>query len=262
MEIGRALKEAREAMGLSLERIEEETKIRKKFIRAMEEENFDQLPGGPVYVKAFLRSYARFLNLPADKLLDGFTGECAGQSSGKPPGVEVARHEQIELGAKSYPWQRMKPDRSTGAKSATGRMARVYAAAAVALAGIILSSYLAAGGLGLKNKPGKPEARSGATPPLTAVNEQGPLTHANEKALRLLLSVTNTRSWMLVEVDGTVAFQGELAAGQSKNFEAKEKIWVKIGNAGAVEVNLNGKNLGYLDGQGIVVEREFDATGG
>ena len=58
-------------------------------------------------------------------------------------------------------------------------------------------------------------------------------------------------------MDGNPAFQGEVLAGQSKNFEAKDKIAVTLGNAGVVEVVLNEENLGFLGGKGAVVYREF-----
>lgn len=260
MEIGRALREAREARGLSLEKVEEETKIRKKFILAMEEERFEQLPGGPVYVRAFLKSYARSLNLPVDELLDSYTSKNESQVAGKPPEAEVARQQNRDSNATAYPWRRVEPASSTEEKSARERLVRLYAAIAVALVGILISSYLATGGMGLKSQPEKPELGGDPISTPGALPEQGPLTIAN-RTLSLILNVTNTRSWMRVEVDGSPAFEGELAAGQSKNFEAKEKIWIKLGNAAAVEVTLNGKNLGYL-GPGTVVEREFTAPGG
>ena len=52
MEIGQELKAAREAMGLSLEEVEQATKIRRKYLQALENEQFDLLPGA-VYAKAF-----------------------------------------------------------------------------------------------------------------------------------------------------------------------------------------------------------------
>ena len=81
-------------------------------------------------------------------------------------------------------------------------------------------------------------------------------------AVDLMLDVKNSRSWMQVVVDGSTVFQGELGAGQSKRFEARERIYIRLGNAGAVEVTFNGKKLGYLDGPGVVIDREFTAPRG
>ena len=67
-EIGSVLRNRRQQMGLSLEQVAERTKIRKTHLHALEEENFDELPG-KVYVVGFLQNYARFLEMPAEPLL-------------------------------------------------------------------------------------------------------------------------------------------------------------------------------------------------
>ena len=66
--IGYILKAAREKQGYSLRDVEEETKIRRHYIQLLEDDDFAQLPG-PVYAKGFLRSYARFLDIPGDPLI-------------------------------------------------------------------------------------------------------------------------------------------------------------------------------------------------
>ncbi|WP_088188798.1 helix-turn-helix domain-containing protein [Desulfosporosinus sp. FKA] len=62
------LRKARETKGIELKDVEEVTKIRTKYLQALEEGNFGILPGG-VYAIAYLRSYARFLGLDADSLV-------------------------------------------------------------------------------------------------------------------------------------------------------------------------------------------------
>ena len=69
MDIGDRLKEARIANGLTLEAVEEKTKIRRKYIKALEEERFEVLPG-PIYAKAFLKNYAKFLKLDSSEILE------------------------------------------------------------------------------------------------------------------------------------------------------------------------------------------------
>ena len=59
-EIGATLREARERRQLTYEQVEAETKIRAKYLRALEEEEFDSLPSG-TYVRGFLRAYASYL---------------------------------------------------------------------------------------------------------------------------------------------------------------------------------------------------------
>lgn len=65
------LRKAREAKGMELKEIAEITKIRSKYLKALEEEDYRVLPGG-AYTIGFLRSYARFLELDADSLVNSF----------------------------------------------------------------------------------------------------------------------------------------------------------------------------------------------
>jgi len=68
--IGQALREAREAMGLTLDDVEQEIRIRSNYLEALENEDFDRLPG-EVYVRGFLRNYARFLGVDLAENLAG-----------------------------------------------------------------------------------------------------------------------------------------------------------------------------------------------
>ena len=70
-EIGNSLREARLRQGLDFPEIEQRTKIRGKYLRALEEEQFDLLPG-QTYVKGFLRSYAEYLGLDGQLYVDEF----------------------------------------------------------------------------------------------------------------------------------------------------------------------------------------------
>jgi cytoskeleton protein RodZ len=70
-EIGNSLREARERQGLGYPEIELATKIRAKYIRALEEEDFDAVPGD-AYVRGFLRTYAEYLGLDGDVYVDEY----------------------------------------------------------------------------------------------------------------------------------------------------------------------------------------------
>jgi cytoskeleton protein RodZ len=70
-EIGATLREARMRRKVDVVEVEGETKIRARYIRALEEEEFDLLPG-PTYVKSFLRTYAEYLGLDAKLLVEEY----------------------------------------------------------------------------------------------------------------------------------------------------------------------------------------------
>jgi cytoskeleton protein RodZ len=70
-EIGNSLREARLRQGLDFPEIEQATKIRPKYLRALEDEQFDILPG-QTYVKGFLRAYSEYLGLDGQLYVDEY----------------------------------------------------------------------------------------------------------------------------------------------------------------------------------------------
>ena len=77
-EIGNSLREARARRKLSYDQVEAETKIRAKYIRCLEEEEFDALPSG-TYVKGFLRTYADYLGLDGQLYVDEYNSRFGDQ---------------------------------------------------------------------------------------------------------------------------------------------------------------------------------------
>ncbi len=246
MEIGKALKEAREARGITLEAVEEETKIRRKYIRAMEMEQFQVLPC-PIYAKAFLKNYARFLTLNVEEILEAynskFNKEMVPEDAAMP--LKEGAGVKVKVPGKPKHW--------------------IYFAAAVLFTGLIITVYLGANAMFFNQPPqnigqipndqGQDPSQQGQDP-----SNQGQVPEPT--GVQMVLNVTTSRCWMLVVVDGTPAFQGELSAGQSRSFEATERILVRLGNAGVVEVEVNGNNMGFLGAPGEVLEREFKAPTG
>jgi hypothetical protein len=87
-QVGQALREARTERGIELSEVERVTKIRIKFLLAMEEDRWDALPA-PAYARGFLSTYARFLGLDDQALVDKYrrTAEGADRPEPIPPQV-------------------------------------------------------------------------------------------------------------------------------------------------------------------------------
>src|SRR5215210_960014 len=90
-EIGETLREARMRRRIDMTEVEAATKIRAKYLRALENEEWDLLPG-PTFVKTFLRTYAEFLGLDARNLVEEYKQryERPGTQELKPLGPPVA----------------------------------------------------------------------------------------------------------------------------------------------------------------------------
>ena len=76
--IGYILKEARLKKDVSIEEVEEELKIRGRYLKALEEDNYELLPG-KVYIKGFVKIYGEYLNLDVAELLEELEADLAEQ---------------------------------------------------------------------------------------------------------------------------------------------------------------------------------------
>src|ERR671916_2206724 len=81
-EIGEALREARMRNRIDMSEVESATKIRAKYLRALENEEWGLLPG-PTFVKTFLRTYAEYLGLDARTLVEEYKQRYERPSSGE-----------------------------------------------------------------------------------------------------------------------------------------------------------------------------------
>jgi cytoskeleton protein RodZ len=236
---GAKLRETRERQGISLETVETETKIRKLYLTAMEEENFTILPPR-VYTLGFVKQYANFLKLDPDALSREF----------KQIAYPVAMQEAVQaLPKKSHKSLRL------------GRFPLkniVFAAAFLLLviwAGNYVVGYLN-NNMNLPDQTQTPkvENKNPAQNPSTAT----PQTPSNNEKLKLQLKVKAGQScWILVRVDGEQKLAATLQDGKQQTFTANDSIYIKLGNAAAVDLFLNDKQIEPLGGAGQVEEKEF-----
>jgi hypothetical protein len=87
--VGPTLREARKRRELEISAVEEATRIRPRFLRAIENEEWDVLPGG-VYTRGFIRTYAAYLGLDGDRLAEDFRREVEGSGTDSRAGAEPA----------------------------------------------------------------------------------------------------------------------------------------------------------------------------
>src|SRR5690348_7481497 len=89
------MRREREMRGVSLEEIAESTKIGTRSLRALEEEDFERLPGG-IFNKGFVRAYARFLGLDEEQAVSDFEAAWQEHQGTKGPGLELQPEPQPE----------------------------------------------------------------------------------------------------------------------------------------------------------------------
>lgn len=253
MHIGSILKEARETQGWSLEEVAEKTKIRYKYIQALEDGSFEILPGGRVYAKGFIRNYARFLGLNPEELAAELEKIYVLEDVVNSSQENIYTQEEKKGREKIVSWRRQ-------------QLRPVSYALIVLIIGLLV--ILGIGFMENRDIFYQNTQKQDDNPSAIQVSPNGDVegNTASEqesqpafeyKGVDLMLNVTQESSWMRVVVDGKIQYLGELTASQSKNFRAEKSIQIKLGNAGAVQVRLNGQDLGYMGKKGEVIEKEF-----
>ncbi len=237
MSLGETLKDARESRGLALSTIEEEIKIRKKYLIALENEDFEALPGR-AYAKAFLRTYASYLRLDVEEVNAQFD-------------VLVPPDNQEPEIQESPAF--IKKKKSSGYRS----FLLVAGVIILLVAFNALYSSLMSGERETNFGPGiissENQGNEDEAPP---PNEEENTEPGTPEQLTLILQSTEGDSWVQVNVDGEEVFSGLMTIGEEQQFTG-DSISIVLGNAGAVEVVVNDDNLGTLGGPGEVVNRDF-----
>jgi len=207
-------------------------------LQSIEDEDWSAI-AAPVYVRGFIRTYARFLGLDPERAVERFNASVADQGQ--------KLHETVVTAA-----PRRRP-------SVWLWLASV---AAVLLVGFVgYEYYLFQAGekstapasvVGLASPAATAQAGASAAPRPAATAAPKPAA-APKRTLEVRLT---QRSWLLVDVDGTQRLEGIFPAGTRKEFHGKSAL-VRAGNAGGVDLKVNGKELGSMGAAGEVTDRSL-----
>jgi hypothetical protein len=214
-EIGNSLREARLRQSLDFPEIEQGTKIRGKYLRALEDEQFDVLPA-QTYVKGFLRSYAEYLGLDGQLYVDEYNSRFV-----------VGEEEQP-----SRP-RRSAPQASRGVK-VQSRVLLLTLLGIGAVTALVIVAWT-------RGEPQKVAPVGLDTSP--AQTAQAPARPAKPKLVRLLVTAKNGPCWMQVHrgsATGPIMFQGTLDQGQDQLFSAK-RLWITLDRPENLTTVLNGR---------------------
>jgi hypothetical protein len=233
-EIGPALHEARMRQKIDVNAVEQQTKIRAKYLRALENEEWDLLPG-PAYVRSFLRTYANYLSLDGDVLVDEYRRQHETPETGAYPLVEPMLREPRRARRPELPIPRV-PELSRGA---------VAALAAAAIIGVLFVVGLIAGS-GDDGPSGSLAGRPAETGPRRAAEparQAGPPANAEPSRVEVRLSPQAPVWVCLVGPTGRGVVNGEiLNRGDDKGPYSAKRFDLSLGN-GSMTVRVNGKDF-------------------
>ncbi len=285
-ELARVLAEARAAKGASLAEVEAGTRIRQKYIEALENGDFADLPRGAV-ARGFLRTYAEYLGLDPDEVLRLYAQE-SGDAEVEVPIAEPGKPRYIDYRPLEVELLDTRPS--------LGWLRWVVAFLIVVVLGVAAWWFFGRGSaagwssLAFWVPPSPtPTATSTptpwivtATPSLTPMMTPVVATPTSDLLLlptptvfwtatptslpsptpeivpQIAMSLTVTqRAWVRVDADGEVVQEGILEEGESRFWNAAESMAIRTGNGGGVSLILNGEDLGPRGEIGQVVERTW-----
>lgn len=253
--LGDTFRNARESQGLTLSDVAERIHIRSVYLAAIEAEDWSAI-GPPVYIRGFLRTYARCLGLDADAAVARFGADARVGPAG--PAVVHRKPTRAEPSPAERPEVR-KPGLSLGALAGV-----VVAFALVLFVGYEYINYerdrsgpaqaIHSAPAQPPAQPGRPrpESRSAGAQPATAVRSE---VKNDERSGGFSVRLRDS-SWLRVTVDGKVAMEGLYPTGTERTFAGRSAT-VRVGNAGGVDISVGGKDLGPMGGLGDVAERSF-----
>jgi len=222
--LGASLEEARRHQGLDLEQVEEATHIHRRYLRALEEERFELMPAD-AYAKGFLRAYAEFLGLDANRYLDEFSARIA------------ERAPEPALVAQPLRLRRRRP-----LLARLRRWPVVVGVVFAAVLGVLAWQY---GGSGSSSPPVPPPASLRSLPrPARAKPPPASQPSRRQPAPVLSLRAVRGSCWLEVHAftaNGTLIYSGTLAQGGAVRFSLRRPLWIRLGAPWNLDATIAGK---------------------
>jgi len=255
--LGDTLRERRSALGLTLEQAEDGTRIRARLLEALETGDYERLPA-PGYVRGYISSYARFLELDSIPLLNMYKAETG---SGR---FHELNLPQVDEAVVPRGQQHAVPWRATlGIVAAIAVLSLTVWGVARAVRGPETPApdpvpVTEPGQNAEENTTGAVEPSGTAT---GTVAEPQTETVETTEPFTLVVSVESDTSWLRITIDGKKAYEGTLTDGQSKTYEVAKNTEVRIGKPSSVRVTRDGEVVEIKSGDGIgIVTLDASAT--
>jgi cytoskeleton protein RodZ len=265
--IGQALSAARRDAGLSIEDISAKTRLRATVIRSIEADDFS-LCGGDFYARGHIRTLAGLVGLDPVPLLAEYDATFGGAEEGP----ATSQLYETEVSGRAI------------TRSAQKRAPR-WGAAAAAMALVAIIIFAGIGLLNHNNKSTPPAAIAAAattppatspspspivstpvvsappaTPPASEAPQSLPGSTVAEAGVHVVLRITTTKCW--VEATGSdgasdVLYQGVLNPGAVQTFDDPQRVSLRLGNAPATDITVNGVDLGAPETKNSVTSVSF-----
>jgi cytoskeleton protein RodZ len=241
MSLGSTLQQARKSAGLSIDDLAARISIRPTVLREFENNDFSKC-GGETYARGHLRNLAHALEIDPLIFLDLYVAE---QSKATRPMYDLLVENNVTVSLSEKPRFSLKT------------LAIISGSAVlIVLAGQMIYSNFQPGSKTPSSTP-TVSASPSATPTAPSATPTAPSPTVTA-AVTVQVKAARGSCWLLVsDGSGRTLFSGNLAQGQSNTFSSSDKVNIRFGNAGGVDVIVNGKAIPTPGALGEVVDRSY-----
>lgn len=263
-EIGSELKKAREDNGLTLEEIQEATKIRKKYLKAIENENYEVIPG-KTYVKAFIKKYAAEVGLNGKEIVKKYENE-------------------IQIKQKNEKEQKQKINKET--KFWKTKWTKIIIILIIIFSIITIIYTISVNQLensssvtlsnSVNNQKTQDQNKERDTlskqNTLTIPTNNNNINNNNKSKTntktdtlqihndkkKMVKLIASEKSWLQIYIDEKKIFQGFMYKGDIKKISGKKTAAITIGNGIAIRIIKNGEAIGPWGKRGEVIKKKIN----
>ncbi len=276
--VGDILKKKREELGLDLKEIARITKIKYENLKAIEEGDFGKI-SVEVYVRGYIREYAKILDIDPEHVIDIYIQETAPHRLSQTESIEILQKERSH---------------SKGLKS---RSLLLPVLTILILASILFLIFIFSSEKqtiplpSVENQEALPPlaeqqetllpppeiqkenlmtTEKQTTPPSAEAKKEDSLkvekatkvgnTKTLESTHHILKISAIDSTWVLADIDGTISKEILLQPGESVTWDAKNSFSLKIGNAGGIKLIFDGKEIGPLGEKGQVISLNLPSS--
>ncbi len=230
--IGEKLRKARKNKNLTLEELEERTKIRKKYLRAIEEGNYEIIPGH-IYIKAFIKGYANEIGLKGEEMVKKYEELLQQQQKNK---KEKKQKENENKKFFHKKWVKLII------------MLLITSLIFIVIYNVFIKQPEKSNSTFLNNNSSKKMQYDN-------LKSERNSNINNKKTIKIIAS---EKSWLQIYIDGKKIFQGFMHQGDIKKLNGEGNAVLKIGNGIAIKIKKEGKLIGPWGKRGEVIKKEVN----
>lgn len=267
--IGDIFRQEREKRQITLKDVENETNIRILYLEAIEKGDYKVIRG-EVYLKGFIKTYAKFLDIDYNEILKKYYEEngiaapeeesslkqhTAAQTAEETAASDQQHSSLPKVDKSESAFRQRVEERRKKRSSANIVFGLIIAIVVIGCAAYFVMPLLTSSGASVGSVPAAADTNKKAVQPAAEPVEKTPAPVEYDGVH--MEAVFNNKCWVEVKVDGKTVLEKTVDQGSTFKWDGKQEIQVILGNAGAAKITINGKDAGSLGADGAVVTKKF-----